>query len=105
MSDIRRVAVAARVFTLAVIASTTFVGSVGTNGVWYVLAIAGFAEAMRAYFEGELADCRWITHELHERRATMWRRVKWGLSHLPVDVEGFNGTTRAYFRAVESAPL
>jgi signal transduction histidine kinase len=46
VNDIRRVAVAARVFTLAVIASTAFVGNVDTNGVWYVLAIAGFAEAI-----------------------------------------------------------
>jgi signal transduction histidine kinase len=46
VSDVRRVAAAARVFTLAVIASTAVVGSVGTDGVWYILGIAGFAEVM-----------------------------------------------------------
>jgi len=46
VSDIRRVAVAARVFTLAVIASTAVVGDVGTDGVWYVLGIAAFAELL-----------------------------------------------------------
>ena len=60
---------------------------------------AGFAEAMRAYFEGELADCRWITHELHERRATMWRRVKWALSHFLVNVTDYSVTRRLNFRA------
>jgi signal transduction histidine kinase len=46
VTDVRRVAVAARVFTLAVIASTTLVGDVGTMGMWYILAIAGFAELL-----------------------------------------------------------
>lgn len=46
MTDVRRVAIAARVFTLAVIASTAVVGDVGRAGVWYVLAIAAFAEAL-----------------------------------------------------------
>jgi signal transduction histidine kinase len=58
VTDVRRVAVAARVFTLAVIASTAFVGDVGVTGVWYVLAIAAFAEALslaRALPEGLLA--------------------------------------------------
>ena len=44
MTDVRPVALAARVFTLAVIASTAFVGNVGRDGVWYVLAIALFIE-------------------------------------------------------------
>lgn len=46
MTDVRQVAVAARVFTLAVIASTAVVGDIGQAGVWYVLTIAGFAEAI-----------------------------------------------------------
>jgi len=46
VTEIRRVAVAARVFTLAVIVSTAFVGSGARNGVWYVLAIAAFAEIL-----------------------------------------------------------
>lgn len=46
MSDVRQVAIAARVFTLAVIVSTTFVGDTTRDGVWYVLVIAAFAEAL-----------------------------------------------------------
>jgi signal transduction histidine kinase len=46
VTDVGRVALAARVFTLAVIASTAFVGDVGTAGVWYVVAIATFAEVL-----------------------------------------------------------
>ena len=30
---------------------------------------AGFASAMRGYFERELKDCRWISPEVHKRRA------------------------------------
>jgi signal transduction histidine kinase len=44
MQDVRQVAIAARVFTLAVIMSTTFVGDTTREGVWYVLAIAAVAE-------------------------------------------------------------
>ena len=46
MTDVRRVAIAARVFTLAVIVSTTVVGDVGLGGVWFVLVIAAIAEAL-----------------------------------------------------------
>ncbi|MCX6395856.1 MAG: histidine kinase [Propionibacteriales bacterium] len=44
MTDLLRVAAAARVFTLAVIASTALVGDVGVDGLWYVTAIAAVAE-------------------------------------------------------------
>jgi cardiolipin synthase len=60
---------------------------------------AGFAEAMRAYFERELKDCRWITHELHHRRATLWRRLKWAVSHFLVNVMDYGVTRRLNFRA------
>ena len=46
MTDVRQVALAARVFTLAVIGSTAAVGDAGTDGVWYVLAIAALAEIL-----------------------------------------------------------
>ena len=46
MTDVRRVAIAARVFTLAVIVSTTIVGDVSMGGVWFVLVIAALAEAL-----------------------------------------------------------
>ena len=59
---------------------------------------AGFADAMRAYFERELKDCRWITHELHDRRGTLWRRLKWALSHFLVNVMDYGVTRRLNFR-------
>jgi cardiolipin synthase len=60
---------------------------------------AAFAEAMRGYFERELKDCRWITHEVHDRRATLWRRVKWAVSHFLVNVMDYSVTRRLNFRA------
>jgi cardiolipin synthase len=59
---------------------------------------AGFAEAMRAYFERELKDCRWITHEVHERRATLLRRIKWAISHFLVNIMDYSVTRRLNFR-------
>ncbi|MFL6752348.1 MAG: phospholipase D-like domain-containing protein [Sphingomicrobium sp.] len=58
-----------------------------------------FAGAMRAYFERELQDCRWITHEVHDRRATLWRRVKWAISHFLVNVMDYSVTRRLNFGA------
>ena len=46
MTDARQVALAARVFTLAVIVSTAFVSEGSRNGVWYVVAIAAVAEGL-----------------------------------------------------------
>jgi cardiolipin synthase len=60
---------------------------------------AAFAEAMCGYFERELKDCRWITHELHDRRATLWRRIKWAASHFLVNVMDYSVTRRLNFRA------
>ena len=59
----------------------------------------GFANAMLAYFERELKDCRWITHELHDRRATLWRRLKWAASHFLVNIMDYSVTRRLNFRA------
>lgn len=59
---------------------------------------AGFAEAMRAYFERELADSRWITPELHRRRSNPWRRFKWAVSHFLVNVMDYTVTRRLNFR-------
>ncbi len=58
----------------------------------------GFAEAMRGYFEGELADSKWITPELHRRRANPWRRLKWALSHYLVNIMDYTVTRRLNFR-------
>jgi cardiolipin synthase len=58
-----------------------------------------FADAMRGYFERELKDCRWITPELHQQRATLWRRIKWAASHFLVNVMDYSVTRRLNFRA------
>ena len=58
----------------------------------------GFAEAMRGYFERELKDCRWITHEVHKRRATILRRLKWAISHFLVNIADYTVTRRLNFR-------
>jgi cardiolipin synthase len=55
---------------------------------------AGFADAMRGYFERELADCKWITHEVHKRRSNPWQRLKWALSHFLVNVMDYSVTRR-----------
>jgi cardiolipin synthase A/B len=60
---------------------------------------ASFAAAMRGYFERELEDCQWITPELHKRRASPWRRIKWAVSHFLVNVLDYNLTRRLNFRA------
>jgi cardiolipin synthase len=59
---------------------------------------AGFAEAMRRYFEGELAHSRWITPALHRRRASLWGRIKWAISHFMVIVMDYTVTRRLNFR-------
>ena len=60
---------------------------------------AGFAAAVRVYFERELQDCVWITPALHKRRANPWRRFKWALSHFLVNVMDYTVTRRLNFRA------
>lgn len=46
MSDVLRVAAAARVFTLAVVAATALVGDVSVAGLWYAAVIATAAQAI-----------------------------------------------------------
>jgi cardiolipin synthase len=58
---------------------------------------AGFAKAMRGYFERELADCKWITPEVHKRRSRPWRRLKWALSHFLVNIMDYSVTRRLNF--------
>ena len=59
---------------------------------------AGFAAMMRSYFERELADSKWITPELHKRRASLWRRIRWAVSHFLVNVIDYTVTRRLNFR-------
>jgi len=58
---------------------------------------ADFADAMRGYFERELADCKPITPALHKRRATALRRLQWALSHFLVNVMDYGVTRRLNF--------
>jgi len=60
---------------------------------------AGFAEAMRGYVEREIAQSKWISPELHKRRAGLWRRIKWALSHYLVNIMDYTVTRRLNFRA------
>jgi len=57
----------------------------------------GFAASMRRYFEAELADSEQITPELHRRRATLWRRFKWTISHWLVTALDYTVTRRLNF--------
>ncbi len=59
---------------------------------------AGFAAAMRGYFERELADGTWITPALHKRRSNPWRRLKWAVSHFLVNIMDYTVTRRLNFR-------
>jgi len=60
---------------------------------------AGFAEAMRGYVEREIAQSKWISPEIHKRRAGLWRRIKWALSHYLVNIMDYTVTRRLNFRA------
>jgi cardiolipin synthase A/B len=60
---------------------------------------AHFAAAMREYFEGELKHSKWITPEYHRKRANLWRRVKWAVSHYLVNIMDYTVTRRLNFRA------
>jgi cardiolipin synthase len=60
---------------------------------------AGFAEAMRRYFDGEIANSKWITPDFHKRRANPWRRFKWAVSHFLVNIMDYTVTRRLNFRA------
>lgn len=57
-----------------------------------------FANAMRRYFERELANSKWITPDLHKHRASTWRRFKWAVSHFLVNVMDYSVTRRLNFR-------
>ena len=59
---------------------------------------AGFAAQLRRYFEGELEHCKWITPEVHKRRANLWRRFKWAVSHFLVNILDYTVTRRLNFR-------
>ncbi len=53
-----------------------------------------FAAAMQDYFRRELALSEEITPDIHARRATLWRRFKWTLSHWLVTTMDYTVTRR-----------
>ena len=59
---------------------------------------AAFAELMRSYFDGEVAQSRWITPDFHRKRANPWRRLKWAVSHFLVNILDYTVTRRLNFR-------
>lgn len=59
---------------------------------------AAFAEVVRNYFEHEIAQCRWVTPDLHKKRANLWRRFKWAVSHFLVNILDYTVTRRLNFR-------
>jgi cardiolipin synthase A/B len=59
---------------------------------------AAFADAMRKYVEGEVADSKWISPAVHQRRANLWRRIKWAVSAFLVTTMDYTVTRRLNFR-------
>lgn len=55
---------------------------------------AGFARAMRAHFDRELAQCRRITAEEHKAQSSWLNRLKWGLAYFFVAVLDSSVTRR-----------
>ncbi|MDQ3477630.1 MAG: phosphatidylserine/phosphatidylglycerophosphate/cardiolipin synthase family protein [Pseudomonadota bacterium] len=53
-----------------------------------------FAAAMHGYFRRELALSEEITPEIHAKRATLWKRFKWTLSHWLVTSMDYTVTRR-----------
>ncbi|WP_118857973.1 phospholipase D-like domain-containing protein [Sphingomonas mesophila] len=58
---------------------------------------AAFAAAIRSFVDGEVADSLEITPEIHARRATGWRRLKWAVSHFLVTSMDYTVTRRMNF--------
>ena len=67
--------------------------------VMFRIKDAAFAAQMRGYFEREMTDCKRITPELHRKRASLWRRIKWALSHFLVNIMDYTVTRRLNLRA------
>jgi cardiolipin synthase A/B len=55
---------------------------------------AKFAAAMRAYVDGEVANSAEITPAVHKAKATLWRKMKWGLSNFLVTTMDYTVTRR-----------
>ena len=60
---------------------------------------ARFAAMMRKYVDGEVEDSCWISPAVHKKRANLWRRIKWAVSHFLVTSMDYTVTRRLNFRA------
>ncbi len=56
-----------------------------------------FADAMRAYVDGEIADSKEITRQVHAGRSTLWRRLKWAASYVLTTTMDYTVTRRLNF--------
>ena len=56
-----------------------------------------FAQLMRHYFEGELAESLAITPQLQKKRATLLNRVRWAVSFFLVTSLDYGVTRRLNF--------
>lgn len=57
----------------------------------------GFAEALRAYVDGEIAHSKQVTLKEHRERATVARKIKWAIAHFMVTTIDYTVTRRANF--------
>ena len=57
----------------------------------------GFADQMRAYVDGEIADSKEITRAYLKERATLWRRIKWAASYMLTTTMDYTVTRRINF--------
>jgi cardiolipin synthase len=58
-----------------------------------------FAAAMRLYVDGEIADSKRITREMHARARTPWNRMIWLACHFVVATMDYNVSRRLNFGA------
>ena len=90
---------------LMIVDDVTYIGSANLDfrSIYLNLEImlrvddAGFAAAVRSYFERELAASERITPELHRSRANAWRRFRWMVSHWLVTSMDYTVTRRLNF--------
>ncbi|MDB5693480.1 MAG: phosphatidylserine/phosphatidylglycerophosphate/cardiolipin synthase family protein, partial [Alphaproteobacteria bacterium] len=60
---------------------------------------AGFASAMRQFFDGEVARSTRITAEAHRRQRSLFNRLKWAIGWFIVAVADYRISRRLNFRA------
>lgn len=98
--------VAARLHTkLVIVGDVVYIGSANFDFRSFYINLevmlriedAHFADQMRGYFERELSASERITQALHRRRATLWRRFRWTVSHFLVTSMDYSVSRRLNF--------